>query len=130
MWNFRKDITAIYNPVGGINPCVEIEGENRPRGVISELSTGGMSFWLDLKEPGDELDTDRKHFFIRLNINGDTVMMEAELIWSITGGDEAGRVQSVGVRFALISNEDRLKLNEIIEKLRTYSVAGSRRSGG
>lgn len=99
----------------------EIEGENGIRGIISDLSTGGFSLVIDLKDKGDtEFDLE-KYFFVRINFKKFTINAEVEKKWSLTKKEGSDKIFIAGVSFKVIANEERLRLNEIIENLRSES---------
>ncbi len=120
-----REYTRYHIDAGGRVPAtVEIEGDVCFTGTITDLSAGGLSFIVEndrdySSEPG-------KFFFIRLNLGGVSINTEVEKKWSYIKNSENGKIYSAGVSFKVISNEDRLRLNEIIECLRSGSFNHSR----
>ena len=106
---------------------MEIDGENQLSGSITDLCTGGFSFILDLIDNNDlKFDLD-KFLFIRLKFDKFSINAEVEKRWSLIKNAESHVIYSAGVSFKVISNEDRLRLNEIIEYLRSESSAYHRK---
>lgn len=100
---------------------VEIEGVDIISGIISDLSTGGFSFVVDLKDVPDlEFDLE-KFFFVRINFKKFSINAEVEKKWSLIKNADNDKVFIAGVSFKVIANEERLRLNEIIENLRSES---------
>ena len=102
----------------------EIEGKTVIKGIISDLSTGGFSLVIDLK---DAVETDfvlEKYFFVRINFKRFTINAEVEKKWSLLKKSDNDKIFIAGVSFKVISGEDRLRLNEIIENLRSESSTG------
>ena len=100
---------------------VEIEGMTALNGIISDLSTGGFSFVIDMKSIMDSEFNLEKFFFVRINFKKFSVNAEVEKRWSFLKNADNDKVFIAGVAFKVISNEDRLRLNEIIENIRSES---------
>jgi hypothetical protein len=99
----------------------EIEGKMGINGIISDLSTGGFSLVIDLKNTGDtEFDLE-KYFFVRINFKKFSINAEVEKKWSLIKNEDDDKVYITGVSFKVIANDERLRLNEIIENLRSES---------
>lgn len=102
----------------------EIEGKTAIKGIISDLSTGGFSLVIDLM---NAVETDvvlEKYFFVRIKFKRFTINAEVEKKWSLLKKSDSDKILIAGVSFKVISGEDRLRLNEIIENLRSESSAG------
>jgi len=100
---------------------VEIEGMTALNGIISDLSTGGFSFVIDMKSIMDSEFNLEKFFFVRINFKKFSVNAEVEKRWSFLKNADNDKAFIAGVAFKVISNEDRLRLNEIIENIRSES---------
>ena len=100
---------------------VEIEGMTALNGIISDLSTGGFSFVIDMKSIRDSEFNLEKFFFVRINFKKFSVNAEVEKRWSFLKNADNDKAFIAGVAFKVISNEDRLRLNEIIENIRSES---------
>jgi len=107
---------------------VEIEGARRVKGIIIDLSTGGFSFSIDMNNVPDFNFDMEKFLFVRINFNKFSISAEIEKKWSIVRNGGVEKVFIAGVGFKVISNEDRLRLNEIIEYLRSVSPVYSSKS--
>lgn len=99
----------------------EIESEKAINGIISDLSTGGFSLVIDLKDAGYTEFELEKFFFVRINFKKFKINAEVEKKWSLIKNEADDKVYIAGVSFKVIANEDRLRLNEIIENLRSES---------
>jgi propanediol dehydratase large subunit len=119
-----------YSIESGSHPSafVEIEGVPELRGIISDLSTGGFSFAVDINKDADSILNLEKFLFIRINFDKFTISAEVEKKWSLIKNADDSHVYTAGVSFKVISNEDRLRLNEIIEYLRSESSAYHRKT--
>ncbi len=102
---------------------VEIEGAFNGSGIILDLSTGGFSFSIEMKNIEDFKFDLEKFLFIRINFDKFVINAEVEKKWSFIKNEDIDRIYTAGVTFNVISHEDRLRLNEIIEYLRSVSPA-------
>ncbi len=100
---------------------VRIGDEADMTGTVLDLSTGGFSFVI---ESGLTKNIDinlEKFLFVQLNADGFTINAEVERRWSLVKNDGNKKIFTAGVSFNIISSEDRLRLNEIIEYIRSGS---------
>jgi len=98
---------------------VEIEGVMKLKAVILDLSAGGFSFTFDMNiisEPDFALE---KFLFIRIDFDKFKINAEVEKRWSLINHEDNHRIYTAGFSFKIISNEDRLRLDEIIKYLRS-----------
>lgn len=100
---------------------VEIEGAVRLEGIITDLSTGGFSFSINMNNITDSEFDLEKFLFTKINFDKFSINLEVEKKWSLIKNDNYGKIYTAGVSIKVISNEDRLRLNEIIEYLRSLS---------
>lgn len=98
---------------------VEIEGAETLNGTISDLSTGGFSFVIDMKGISDPELNLEKFFFVRIKFKRFSINAEVEKKWSLIKNADDNKICITGVSFNVISNEDRLRLNEIIANFRS-----------
>ena len=99
----------------------EIEGEKAIKGIISDLSTGGFSLVIDLIDAGYTEFELEKYFFVRIIFKKLTINAEVEKKWSLIKNEADDKIYIAGVSFKVIANDERLRLNEIIENLRSES---------
>lgn len=102
---------------------VEIAGEVEVSGIILDLSTGGFSFSIEMKNMANSEFDLEKFLFVRISFDKFIINAEVEKKWSLIKNEDIDRIYTAGVSFKVISNEDRLRLNEIIEYLRSVSSA-------
>lgn len=98
---------------------VEIEGTDGLSGIIADLSPGGFSFIIDIQDKTDNEFDLEKFFFIKIKLDSLIIHAEVEKRWSIIKNADNKQLYNAGVSFKVISNEDRLRLNEIIEYIRS-----------
>lgn len=114
--------TCILNPE---RAYVEIGTGTKIRGSILDLSAGGLAF--EIYGPGDEIRAfDRlKDYSIEIVIDSLKIVTGVQKVWGFFREPEPDAVYLSGVRFETISNDDRLKLYGVIERIRDISLAGS-----
>ena len=95
---------------------VEIDGIDNLKGTVSDISAGGLSFIIEI---GNNEFNPGRFLFIRINFARFVINAEVEKRWGLVKDKENRKVYTAGVSFKVISNEDRLKLNEIIEYFRS-----------
>jgi len=98
---------------------VEIEGAETLNGTISDLSTGGFSFVIDMNGISDPELNLEKFFFVRIKFKRFSINAEVEKKWSLIKNADDNKICITGVSFNVMSNEDRLRLNEIIANFRS-----------
>lgn len=123
--NNRKEYrysTCILNPE---RAYVEIDTGIKIRGSIVDLSAGGLAF--EISGQGDEIRAvDRfKDYSIEIVIDSFRIVTGVQKVWGFFKDLDPGAVYLSGVRFETISNDDRLKLYGVIERIRDISLSGS-----
>lgn len=121
MKELRDNIRYPLDPGYKLQAVAEIDGADKLSGIVSDLSSGGFSFNIDIADSEFSLD---KFLFVRINFGSFTINAEVEKRWGLVRNTGNRKVYAAGVSFKVISNEDRLRLNEIIEYLRSESVSG------
>jgi len=119
MKELREFIRYTVEPGSGKTAFVEIGSNGNLTGVVSDLSAGGFSFGIEINDKKNYEFELEKFIFIRLNYNRLSINAEVEKRWSLLKNADDKKIYTAGVSFKVISNEDRLILNEIIELLRS-----------
>ncbi|HOP63054.1 MAG TPA: PilZ domain-containing protein [Spirochaetota bacterium] len=109
---------AVENVYSG-RVAVEFHGKEKESGRVLDLSGSGLSFETELgyRERPDGV-SDGEDFFITLNIDGISILIGVEKIWNITDDSNRARKYKAGLKFKILADEDRLKLNSAVEKIR------------
>jgi len=123
MEELRKFTRYFMKPGFYKSAFVEIDGINKMSGTVSDLSTGGFSFFIDMKNNADSKFELGKYLFVMLYFDEFHINAEVEKKWSFIKNENDEKLYTAGVSFKVISNEDRLRLNEIIGYLRIESSA-------
>lgn len=126
MEDLRKSVRYAVNRTYSGNVEIELRGVQKLR---CGLSSSGLSF--EAKDyPGDIPDgiIDGEDFFITLYINEINLLAGVEIIWSVIKESNDGKIYSAGLKFKMLADEDRLKLNSSIERIRE-SVQAAARNG-
>lgn len=97
---------------------VEIDGDIKVSAVILDLSAGGFSFSFSRNHADPEFDPG-KFLFVRIYLDRFTINAEVEKRWSVIKKRDNEEIYTAGVSFKIMSNEDRLRLDEIIDYLRS-----------
>ena len=129
MEDLRKSVRYAVNRTYSGNVEIELRGVQKLRCGVIDLSSSGLSF--EAKDyPGDIPDgiIDGEDFFITLYINEINLLAGVEKIWSVIKESDDGKMYSAGLKFKMLADEDRLKLNSSIERIRK-SVQAAARNG-
>ncbi len=115
----------IENLKGGISindVKVEMELAGPVGGRIVDISSSGLGFRVENADPAlFKLEAD-KTLFVKIIIMDEVLLVEAKLAWF--SGKKAGDTLIIngGLRFEILSNEDRMKLSKIIENIRKNQI--------
>ncbi|HPS57406.1 MAG TPA: PilZ domain-containing protein [Spirochaetota bacterium] len=114
--------TCILNPE---RAYVEINTGIIIRGSIVDLSAGGLAF--EISNPGDEISAvdKAKGYSVEIVIDSLKIVTAVQKVWGFFKNSDSESVYLSGVRFETISNDDRLKLYNVIERIRDISLSGS-----
>lgn len=115
-------------PAGILSPeraYVEISTGIKTRGYILDLSAGGLAF--EISGPGEEMqDFNRlKNYTVEIVIDSLRIVSGVQKVWGFFKEVDPESVYLSGVRFESLSNDDRLKLYEVIERIRDISLSSS-----
>ena len=127
MEDLRKSVRYAVDKVYDSRISIEISGSNSPEGRVIDLSASGLSFEVGIDSgtaPAGVIDTG--DFFITLHVNGLDILAGVEKIWSITKMSDDVRVYRAGLRFRILADEDRLRLNRAIEQIREMLQSAAR----
>lgn len=121
----RKELRYSAGVLNSDSVYVEINIEVSMRGNIIDLSTGGLSF----KITGDDdelrlLDRLRDYSMV-IVIDSLRIVAGVQKVWGFFKDLKPGQLYMSGVSFGDVSNDDRLKLYSVIERIRAISLAGS-----
>lgn len=103
---------------------VEIDAGIRARGRITDLSAGGLAF--EVSGTAMEVRAVEKvdNYFIELVIDNLKIVSGVQKAWSVIKTEGSSGILLSGVRFEIMSGEDRLKLYNVLEKIRSMPPAG------
>ena len=118
----RRYSTCLLNPE---RAYIEIDTGIKIRGKIIDLSAGGLAFEVSGNEAEIRAVDMNRDYFIELVIDSLKIVSGVQKVWSIQKKGESGFLYLSGVRFGIISNDDRLKLYSVIERIRDISLSGS-----
>ena len=118
----RRYSTCLLNPE---RAYIEIDTGIKIRGRIIDLSAGGLAFEVSGNEAEIRAVDMNRDYFIELIIDSLKIVSGVQKVWSIQKKGESGFLYLAGVRFGIISNDDRLKLYSVIERIRDLSLSGS-----
>lgn len=114
--------TCIFNPE---RAYVEIDTGIKIRGNIVDLSAGGLAF--EISGTGDEIKAvdGLRDYSIGIVVDSLKIVAGVQKVWGFFKDLDSGSVYLTGIRFDTISNDDRLKLYGVIERIRDISLSGS-----
>lgn len=113
---------------GILNPdraFVEIEAGEKRRGNIVDLSAGGLAFEISVR--GDEMQAveSLRDYSMEIVIDSLRISAVVRKVWGFARDLGPESVYLTGVSFNNISSDDRLKLYDVIERIRDISLSGS-----
>lgn len=127
MEDLRKSVRYAVDKVYSGRVMVELHGKERLRGGVLELSASGLSFEIKLyKGSAPDGVVEGEEFFITLYINELNILAGVEKIWSIIKESGEERIYRAGLKFKMLADEDRLRLNSAIEQIRESIQAAVR----
>ncbi len=118
----RRYSTYLMNPERAF---VDIDAGIKIRGRIYDLSAGGLSFEVQGSDLEFQAVERAKDYFIEIVIDSLRIVSGVRRAWSVIRNGDSGPVYISGVRFEIMSSDDRLKLYRVIESIRSASTAGS-----
>lgn len=110
---------------------IELHDKGRLQGKVSDLSLSGLSFEMELKAGETPAGiSDNEEFFITLHINEVSILAGVEKIWSIVKETGTVRNYRAGLKFKILADGDRLKLNSAIDRIRESLQSAARKRPG
>lgn len=118
MYKDRKEhrySTYLMNPQ---RAYIEIDAGKKIRGRITDLSAGGLAF--ELRGTSSEIQAvDRmREYFIEIVIDSMHIISGVQRVWGLVKTVDSDEVFFSGVKFEILSGEDRLRLYSVIDKIR------------
>jgi len=121
----RKDLRYSASMLNADNVYVEIDIGVRMRGNIIDISAGGLAFKITGDDDGlRHLDRLRDYAMV-IVIDSLRIVAGVQKVWGFFRDLKPGQMYLSGVSFDDVSNDDRLKLYSVIERIRDISLAGS-----
>lgn len=118
MYKDRKEhrySTFLMNPE---RAYIDIDAGIKIRGRITDLSAAGLSFEISGSQAEIQAVNSTRDYFIEIVIGSMHIISGVQRVWGIVKSMESGDVYISGVKFEILSGEDRLRLYSIIEKIR------------
>lgn len=114
--------TSVFNPE---RAYIEIDTGIKIRGNIVDLSAGGLAF--EISGPGDDIKAvdGFRNYSIEIVVDNLKIVAGVHKVWGFFKNMDPVSVYLTGIRFETISNDDRLKLYGVIERIRDISLSGS-----
>ena len=118
MYKDRKEhrySTYLMNPE---RAYIDIDAGIKIRGRITDLSAAGLSFEISGSQAEIQAVSSTRDYFIEIVIGSVRIISGVQRVWGIVKSAETGDIYISGVKFEILSGEDRLRLYSIIEKIR------------
>ncbi len=117
MDDIRKNIRYGAGALEHFDVHVETASDPVMVGILCDISAGGMCLQFEVSDW--KLFEGMDDFFIRLVVGDRSVLAGVKKTWESLKETADSVVCSIGVKFNIVSPDDRLKLDRIIELLRS-----------
>ncbi len=127
MEDLRKSVRYAIDEVYGSGISVELKGDADSRARVLDLSSTGLSIEMNINSATAPAGIDDGgNFFVTLHVNETDILAEVQKVWSLITMSGDLRIYRAGLKFVLISDDDRLKLNSAIGQIREQLQSAAR----
>ena len=127
MEDLRKSVRYAIDEVYGSRVSVELTGSTDVRAKILDLSATGLSLEMNIfSATAPEGIADDENFFVTLHVDDLDILAEVQKMWSLTSMSGDVRIYRAGLKFVLLADEDRMKLNRAIGRIREQLQSATR----